>query len=159
MMSDQRVEASPLPSDSEDTALVGSSPPVQDTAPATLSPPAGPEITLSGPQSSVSESTAVQPEPEPEVPHQLQVPPALFADPHIHSPVSQPLPPAQTSVSHTPVDAVVSQTQPSVHPSVHSSPSRLHISVSVPQQQPRPTAACLSEGGEDSAVLQQSQNS
>ncbi|KAM7376305.1 hypothetical protein PAMP_006047 [Pampus punctatissimus] len=170
VMSDQCVEVSPLPSDPDDTPLFCSSPPIQDTgraASATFSPPVGPQITLPGPESSVSQTTAPQPCTEPQiqyqVPHQLQVSQALFAQTQvqIQSSVSQPLPQVQASVSHPQVklqaQPSVSQPQPLVHTSVHSP---LHVSVSVPQQQPDPTAASmsLSKGEEDSTVQQHTQN-
>ncbi|XP_042244810.1 BRD4-interacting chromatin-remodeling complex-associated protein [Thunnus maccoyii] len=172
-MSDQCVEASPLPSDPDDTQLLCSSPPIQDTgraASATFSPPAGPQITqitLPGPESSVPQTTAPQPHTEPQVqyqvPHQLQVSQALFAQTQvqIQSSVSQPLPQVQASVSHPQVklqaQPSVSQPQSLVHTSVNSP---LHVSVSVPQQQPDPTAASasLSKGGDDSTVQQHTQN-
>ena len=147
VMSDQCVEASPLHSDPGDAPLICPSPPSQDadgSAPATFSPPTGPRITL--PESSVPQITA--PEVQYQVPHQLQVSPALFAQNQIQSSVSQPLPQLQVQLS-------VPQPQSSVNTSVHSSPLR----VSVPQQQPEPTAAGLSKGGDDSAVQQHTQNS
>lgn len=167
-MSEQCVEASPLPSDPEDAPLICSPPPVQDAerpALASFSPPAGPVITLPGPESSVPQITAPQPHIEPQVqyqvPHQLQVSQALFAQNQvqIQSPVSQPLPQVQASASQLQVQSSVSQPQSSGDTSAHSSPSPLRVSVSVPQQQPDPTAACLSKGGDDSAVQQHTQNS
>lgn len=161
-MSDQCVEASPLPSDSEDTPLLCSSPPVQDTG-RTFSPPAGPPIALPGPESSVTESMSPLQQTESQVqyqlPHQLQVSQALYAQTQvqIHSPVSQPLQQTQASAPAPP--QVQLQPQSLVHPSAHSSPSPLHVSVSVPQQQPDPTAASLSTGGDDSSVQQNSQHS
>ena len=164
-MSEQCVEASPLQSDPEDTSLLCSSPPNQDTgrtAVSTFSPPAGPQITLPGPQSSVPQTTAPQPLIEPQVqyqaPHQLQVPQALFAQNQvqIQSPVSQPLPQVQVQPQPQPS---VSQPKVSTQTSVHSSPSSLLVSVPVPQQQPDPMAAGPSKGGHDSAVQQHTHNS
>lgn len=172
VMSDPRGEASPLPSDPDDTPLLCSSPPIQDTgraASAAFSPPAGSHITLPGPESSVPQTTAPQPCTGPQVqyqvpPVQLQVSQALFAQTQvqIQSSVPQPLPQVQASVSHPQVNLQaqpsVSQLPVSVHTSVRSP---LHVSVSVPQQQPDPTAASvsLSKGGEDSTVQQHTQNS
>lgn len=166
IMSDQCVEASPLHSDPEDTSLLCSSPSLQDSgrpAMATFSPPAGPE-------SSLSQTSAPQPPVEPQiqyqVPHQLQVSQALFAQNQvqIQSSVSQALPQVQVHVQ--PELQVQAQTQVHVQPpvsqpqpSAHSSPSSLLVSVSVPQQQPDPTAAGVSMGGDDSAVQQHTQNS
>lgn len=168
-MSDQCVEASPLHSDPEDTPLLCSSPPIQDTgrtAPATFSPPAGPQITLPGPESSVPQTTAPQPLIEPQVqyqvPRQHQVSQALFAQNQvqIQSSVSQSLPQVHVQVqAQVQVQPSVTQPQSSTHTSVHSSPSSLLVSVSVPQQQPDPAAASLSKGGDDSAVQQHTQNS
>ncbi|XP_044023443.1 BRD4-interacting chromatin-remodeling complex-associated protein isoform X2 [Siniperca chuatsi] len=158
VMSDQCVEASPLHSDPEDTPLICASPPIQDTerlAQTSFSPPTGPQITLPGSESSVPQITAPQPRVEPQVQyqvaHQLQVSQALFAQKQvqIQSSVSQPLPQVQASAP---------QPQSTVNTSVHSSPSHLRVSVSVPQQQPDPMAASLSKGGDDSAVQQHTQN-
>lgn len=143
VMSDQCVETSSLHSDPEDAPLICSSPPLQDTEtppPPSFSPPAGAQIALVGP-----EGSATQPPTEPQVqyqvPHQLQVPQALFAQ----NPVSQPLPKVQASA-------------PPPQSSVGSCPSPLNVSV--PQQQPDPTAAGVSTGGDDdSAVQQHTQNS
>ncbi|XP_067337052.1 BRD4-interacting chromatin-remodeling complex-associated protein isoform X2 [Channa argus] len=159
VMSDQGVEASPLPSDPEDTPLLCSTSPIQETGrpvTAAFSPAAGPQIAPPG-SGSILQSVAPQPHIEPQVhyqvPHPLQVSQALFAQNQgqIQASVSQPLPQMQASLS---------QPQSSAHTSVHSSPSPLHISVSVPQQQPDSTAAsaCLSKGGDDSAVQQHTQN-
>lgn len=161
VMSDQCAEVSPLHSDPENTPLICSPSQIQDTgrpAARTFSPPTGPQIALPGPENSVPQTTASQPHSEPlvqyEVPHQLQVSQALFAHNQlqIQSSVSKPLPQAQASVS---------QPQPSNHTSIHSSQSPLPVSVSVPQQQPNPTAASavLSKAGDDSAVQQHTQNS
>nr|XP_020459805.1 glioma tumor suppressor candidate region gene 1 protein-like [Monopterus albus] len=169
VMSDQCVEPSPLHSDPEDTPLLCPSPPIQDsgrTALATFSPPAGPHISLSGPESSVTQTTAPQPHIKPQVqyhfPHQLQVSQALFAQNQvqIQSSVSQPLPQVQTSVPQVRVQLSASQPLSSVRTSAHSSPPPLHFSDSVPQQQPEPTAvsAGLSKGGDDAAVQQHTQN-
>lgn len=144
-MSDQCVETSSLHSDPEDPPLLCSSPPLQDTEtppPASFTPPAGAQLALVGP-----EGSATQPPTEPQVqyqaPHQLQVPQALFAQ----KPVSQPLPKVQVSAAPP-------------QSSVSSCLSPLNISVSVPQQQPDPTAAGVSTGGDDdSAVQQHTQNS
>lgn len=155
VMSDQCVEASPLHSDPEDAPLICPSPPSQDadrSAPASFSPPTGPRIAL--PESSVPQITAPDPQVHYQVPHQLQVSPALFAQNQIQSSVSQPLPQLQVQL-HVQVQPSVPQPQSSVNTSVHSSPLR----VSVPQQQPEPTAAGLSKGGDDSAVQQHTQNS
>lgn len=146
VVSDQCVEASPLHSDPEDAPLVCSSP--ERPAPTSFSP----QIALPGPESSVPQITAPQPRIEPQVqyqvPHQLQVSQALFTQNQLS--VSQPPPQLQVQV------------QSSVSPplsSVHSSTPPLRVSV--PQQQPDPSAAsaCLSKGGDDSAVQQHTQNS
>lgn len=155
VMSDQCAEASPLHSDPEDAPLICPSPPSQDadrSAPASFSPPTGPRIAL--PESSVPQITAPDPQVQYQVPHQLQVSPALFAQNQIQSSVSQPLPQLQVQLQ-VQVQPSVPQPQSSVNTSVHSSPLR----VSVPQQQPEPTAAGLSKGGDDSAVQQHTQNS
>ncbi|KAM3870939.1 BRD4-interacting chromatin-remodeling complex-associated protein [Diretmus argenteus] len=126
VMADQCVEASPLPSDPEDTSLLCSSLPSQDTgntAPASLSPPVAPP----GPDNAVP-----LPQVQPQVHHQVQVPQASF-------PQSQ----TQSLV----------QVQVQVQSSVYSSSSSLPVSVSVPQQ-PDHMAAGLSNG-EDAAVQQQ----
>ncbi|KAF0043887.1 hypothetical protein F2P81_003045 [Scophthalmus maximus] len=157
--SDQCVEASPLHSDPEDTPLPCSSPPVQDTertAPAAFSPPAGPhEITLPGPESSVPQTAAPKLLVEP--PAQYQVPPQLQVSfGQIQSSASQPLPQVQVQVKvqvQVQVQPSVSQPQSSTR---QSSPAL--VSVSVPQQQPGPTAAGLSQGGDKSAVQQHTQN-
>lgn len=168
VMSDQCVEASPLHSDPEDTPLICPSPPIQDTerlAQTSFSPPAGPRITLPGSESSVPQITApqlcVEPQVQYQVTHQLQVSQALFGQDQvqIQSSVSQPLPQIQASAPQLQVQSSVSQPQSSVMNSVHSSPSPLRVSVSVPQQQPDPRAAGLSKGGDDSAVQQHTQNS
>ncbi|KAM9341442.1 BRD4-interacting chromatin-remodeling complex-associated protein [Symphorus nematophorus] len=166
VMSDQCVEASPLHSDPEDTPLICPSPPVHDSerpAPTSFSPPAGPQI--APPETSLPQIAAPQPQIEPQVqypvPPQLQVSQALFAQNQvqIQSSVSQPLPQVQTSAPQLHVQPSVSQPQSStVNTTVHSSPSPLRVSVSVPQQQPDPTAAGLSKGGDDSAVQQHTQN-
>lgn len=171
-MSDQCVEASPLHSDPEDAPLICSPPPVQDAerpAPTSFSPPAAPQIALPGPETSAPQITAPQPRIEPQVqyqvPHQLQVSQALFAQNQgqIQSSVSQPPPQVQVQVQASApqlqVQSSVSQPQSLVSTSVHSSPPPLRVSVSVPQQQPDPTAARLSKGGDDSAVQQHTQNS
>ncbi|TKS87153.1 BRD4-interacting chromatin-remodeling complex-associated protein [Collichthys lucidus] len=159
VMSDQCVEASPLQSDPEDTTLICSSPPIQDAErpdPTSFSPLAGPQISLPGPESSVPQITAAQPRIQPQVqyqlPHQLQVSQTLFAQ--IQPSVPQPLPQVQASAPQLQVQSSVSQ-PPS---SVHRSPSPLRVSVSVPQQQPDPSAAGLSKGGDDSAVQQHTQH-
>ncbi|XP_042356550.1 BRD4-interacting chromatin-remodeling complex-associated protein [Plectropomus leopardus] len=153
VMSDQCVEASPLHSEPEDTPLICSSPPpVQDSerpAPASFSP-------LPGPEGSAPQITAPQPRIEPQVqyqvPHQLQVSQVLFAQNQVQvqSSGSQPAPHLQQPSA--------SQAQSSVNASLHSSPPPLRVSV--PQQQPEPTAASasLSKGGDDSAVQQHTQN-
>ncbi|XP_049453099.1 BRD4-interacting chromatin-remodeling complex-associated protein [Epinephelus fuscoguttatus] len=161
VMSDQCVEASPLHSNPEDTPLICSSPPVQDSerpAPTSFSP----QITLPGPESSVPQITAPQPRIEPQVqyqvPHQLQVSQALFAQNQVQIQSSVSQPPVQLQVQVQVQQSSVSQPQSSVNPSVHSSPPPLRVSV--PQQQPDPTAASasLSKGGDDSAVQQHTQN-
>lgn len=143
VMADQCVEASPLPSDPEDAALLCSSPPIQDTgrtAPASFSPPNGPPFTMSAPDNTVPQATVpqshIEPQVQAQVQNQFQVPQALFPQPQ-------------------------AQVQSLIHRSVHSSPSPLHVSVSVPQQQPDPmvVSASLSSGGEDPAVQQHTQNS
>lgn len=173
VMSDQCVEVSPLHSDPENTPLICSPSQIQDTgrpAARTFSPPTGPQIALPGPENLVPQTTASQPHSEPlvqyEVPHQLQVSQALFAHNQlqIQSSVSKPLPQAQASVSQPQTQVSASQPQLSVsqpQPSIHSSQSPLPVSVSVPQQQPNPTAASavLSKAGDDSAVQQHTQNS
>lgn len=147
VMSDQCVETSSLHSDPEDTPLICSSPPLQDTEtppppPPSFTPPAGAQLALVGP-----EGSAAQPPTEPQVqyqvPRQLHVPQALFAQ----NPEPQPLAKVQASA-------------PPPQSSVSSCPSPLNVSVSVPQQQPDPTAAGVSTGGDDdSAVQQHTQNS
>ncbi|XP_069567844.1 BRD4-interacting chromatin-remodeling complex-associated protein [Brachyistius frenatus] len=165
LMSDQRVEVSPLHSDPEDAPLICSPPQIQDSgrpASDSFSPPAGPQI---GPESSVPQTT-VPPQPRIEPLVQYQVPPHLsqvFAQNQVQI-QSQPTPQVQASVSQpqpqVQIQLSVSQPQPSIHTSVHSSPSPLRASVSVPQQQPDPTAApaALSAGGDDSAAQQHTQN-
>lgn len=57
VMADQCAEASPLHSDLEDTSLLCSSPPVEDTMstpPASFSPPSGPPLALPGPDNAVA---------------------------------------------------------------------------------------------------------
>lgn len=164
VMSDQCVEASPLQSDPEDTPLICSSPPIQDAerpAATSFSPLAGPQISLPGPESSVPQITAPQPRIEPQVqyqlPHQLQVSQTLFAQ--IQPSVPQPLPQVQASAPQLQVQSSVSQPPSSVNTSVHRSPSPLRVSISVPQQQPDPSAAGLSKGGDASAVQQHTQHS
>lgn len=167
VMSDQCVEASPLHSDPEDTPLLCSSPRIQDSgtsASASFSPSAGPQMTLPGSETSpfIASQSCTEPQVQYQVPHQLQVSQALFAQNQvqIQSSVSQPLPQIQASVSQLQVQTAVSQPQSSVHSSDHSSPSPLHVSVSVPRQQPDPTAVpAVSKGGDDSAVQQHTQNS
>ncbi|XP_076605529.1 BRD4-interacting chromatin-remodeling complex-associated protein isoform X1 [Chaetodon auriga] len=148
-MPDQRAEASPLHSEPEETPLICSSPPVQDAegpAPTSFSPPAGPQI-----ESSVAPVTAPQPRVEPQVQyqvsHQLQVSQALFAQSQVQ---------IQSSVPQPQLQAQASAPQP--QSSVHSSPSPVRVGVSVPQQQPDPTAAGLSKGEDDSAAQQHTQN-
>lgn len=159
-------EASPLHSDPEDTPLLCPSPPIQDSGTSALpsfSPPAGPQMTLPGPEASLSPLIAPQSRTEPQVqyqvPHQLQVSQALFGQNQVQvqSSVSQPLPQIQASVCQLQVETAVSQPQSSDH----SSSSPLHVSVSVPRQQPDLTAvpANVSKGGDDSAVQQHTQNS
>ncbi|XP_035850823.1 BRD4-interacting chromatin-remodeling complex-associated protein isoform X2 [Sander lucioperca] len=198
VMSDQCVQASPLHSDPEDTPLICSPSPIQDSerpAPPSFSP----QITLPGP-----ESSAPRPHIEPQVPLQLQVSQALFAQsqvqllssvsqpplqlqssvsqpppqlqpsvsqsppqlqssvsqPQLQSSLSQPPPQLQSSLSQPPpqLQLSVSQPQSLVNAAVHSSPSPLRVSV--PQQQPDPTAASasLSKGGDNSAVQQHTHN-
>lgn len=159
VMSDQCVEASPLHSDPEDTPLICSSPPLQEAEtppPTSFSPPAGAQNVLSGPESSVPQPP-IEPQIQYQVPHQLQVSQALFAQNpvQIQSSVSQPLPQVQASAPQV----QLSVSQPQVNTPLHSSPSPLHVNVSVPQQQPDPTAASLSAEGDDSAVQQHTQNS
>ncbi|XP_074465970.1 BRD4-interacting chromatin-remodeling complex-associated protein [Sebastes fasciatus] len=155
VMSDQRVEASPLHSDPEDTLLICSPSPIQDTQRPSFSP----QIPLPGPESSAPQPR-IEPQVQYQVPHQLQVSQALFAQ--NQSSVSQPPPPqvqVQVSAPQLQVQSSVSQPQSSVvNVSVHSSPPPLRVSV--PQQQPDPTAASasLSKGGDDSAVQQHTQN-
>ncbi|CAJ1074709.1 BRD4-interacting chromatin-remodeling complex-associated protein [Xyrichtys novacula] len=133
-LSDQCVEDSPLHSDPEDTPLICSPAPVQDTErPVSTSfspPPAAPE-------GSVPQITAPQPHSEPQqVQYQVpqQVSQALFARNQVQPSVSQP------------------------QPSVQSSPPPLRVSV--PQQQSDPTAApaSLSKGGDAPAVQQHTHN-
>lgn len=180
-MSDQCVEVSPLHSDPEDTQLICSPPQIQDTgrpASAAFSPPSGPQIVLPGPENPLPQTASSQRLIEPlvqyQVSHQLQVSQALFAhnQGQIQSAVPKPLsqaqasvsrPQAQASISQPQVQAQLSVSQPqsSIHTSAHSSLSPLRVSVSVPQQQPNPTAASavLSKAGDDSAVQQHTQNS
>ncbi|KAF7652074.1 hypothetical protein LDENG_00101730 [Lucifuga dentata] len=154
VMADQCVEVSPLPSDPEDAALLCSSPPIQvagRTAPTSFSPPSGSLFAVSGPDNMVPQATVPQLYIEPQVQHQLQVPQALFPQPQLQASVPHPLP--QASVAQV-------QVQSLGHTSVHNSPSPLHVSVSVPQQQPDLAAvpASLSNGEEDPAVQQHTQN-
>ncbi|KAM4543293.1 BRD4-interacting chromatin-remodeling complex-associated protein isoform 1-T2 [Odontesthes bonariensis] len=170
MMSEQCGEVSPLHSDPEDTSLLCPPTHIQDTerpASAAFSPPAGPQISLLGPESSGPQSSAAPSHIEPQVNYQvpqLQASQALFPQNQvqIQSFVSQPPSQAQTSVSQTQVRAqlCVSQPQSSSHSSVHSCPSPLRVSVPVPQQQPAPTAASviLSKGGDHTAVQQHTHN-
>ncbi|XP_041827710.1 BRD4-interacting chromatin-remodeling complex-associated protein isoform X2 [Melanotaenia boesemani] len=154
MMSDQCGEVSPLRSDPEDTPLICSPAHIQDTdrpASATFSPLTGSQIALLGPESSGPQTSAPHAQVQYQVPHQLQASPAVFAQSQVQikTSVSQPAPQVQVSVS-------VSQPQSSRHSSVHGSSSPLRVSVSVPQQQPAPTAAAaiLSKGGDNAAVQQ-----
>ncbi|XP_034381503.1 BRD4-interacting chromatin-remodeling complex-associated protein [Cyclopterus lumpus] len=150
-MSDQCVEASPLHSDPADAPLICSPSPIQDTerpAPPSFStqiPAPGPEGSVTAPQS------RIEPQVQYQVPHQLQASQALFAQNpvQIEPAVSQ----TRTQVQ---VQPSVSQPQSSVSASVHSPPP---LRVSVPHQQPDPTAASarLSEGGGESAVQQHTQ--
>nr|XP_019966473.1 PREDICTED: glioma tumor suppressor candidate region gene 1 protein-like [Paralichthys olivaceus] len=140
--SDQRVEASPLSSDPDDTPLLCSSPPLlpQDTgrtAPAAFSPPAGAQIPPPAPERSAPQPLT-EPQAQYQAQHQLQVSQALFGQNQVQIQSSVPQP---RSSSHTPV-----------HSSSSSPP--LLVSVPVPQQQPDPAAARLSKGGDDSAVQQ-----
>lgn len=167
MMSDQCVEVSPLHSDPDNTQVMCSPPQIQDSgrpASAAFSPQAGSQITL--PESSVPQTAAPQPQAQYQVSHQLQASQALFAQNQVQlqSSVPQPPPQVQASVSQTKVQPSVSQVQVQLsvsqpQPSAHISPSPLRVSV--PQQQPAPTAASatLSKGRDDSAVQQHTQNS
>lgn len=151
MTSDQCVEPSPLHPDPEDTPLICSSPPFQDTqmsSPTSFSPP---QMDPPAPEGSVPQPP-MEPPVQYQVPHQLQVSQGLFAQNpvQIQPPVSQPPPQVQASAP---------QLQPSVGAQLHTSPAPLQISVSVPQQQPDPTAAGVSTDGGDSAVHQHTQNS
>lgn len=162
--SDQCAEASPLHSEPEDSPLLCSSPRIEDmglTVSAVFSPPDASE-------SSVAQSNAPQPCVEPQVlyqaPHQLQVSQALFAQNQVKIQLSfsKPLAQIHGSVPQIQVQSSVSQPQSSVHTSVQrSSPSPLHVSVSVPQQQLdlKAASASLSKGGDDSAVQQHTLNS
>lgn len=149
VMTEQCVEDSPLPPDSEDPALLCPSPQIQDagtSSSAAFSPPSGPEMTR--PETPVSPPIATQSHTDPQVqyqvPQQLQVSQALFAQNQalIPTSVSQPLPQIHMSASQ-PLSSV-------------SSSSPLHVSVSVPKQQPDPTAvsASVSKGGDAAAVQQ-----
>lgn len=137
LLSDQCVEVSPLHSDPEDSSLICSPPQIQDTG-RTAPPPFSP---LPGPESSAQQTAAPQPRIEPQVqypaPRQLHVSPALFGQNQVQ---------IQASAS------------PSVHPPVQISPTPLRSNVSVPQQQPDPSAAVVSKAGDDSAVQQHTQN-
>ncbi|XP_014848975.1 PREDICTED: glioma tumor suppressor candidate region gene 1 protein-like isoform X3 [Poecilia mexicana] len=141
VMSARRCEVSPHPSEPENTTMICSPSLVQDAArpaPATFSPPVGP-------QTSASQTNM-------EAPVQYQVPQSLFAETQANvQSVSQP--PGQ-------VQPPVSQPQSSSCTPARRSPSPLHVSVPVPQQQTAPAAApaLLSKEGDDSAVLQQTQN-
>ncbi|XP_028252004.1 BRD4-interacting chromatin-remodeling complex-associated protein [Parambassis ranga] len=148
MMSDQCVEVSPLHSDPDNTQVMCSPPQIQDSgrpASAAFSLQAGSQITL--PESSVPQTAAPQPQAQYQVSHQLQASQALFVQNQVQIQSSVPQPPPQVQLS-------VSQPQPLAH----SRPSPLRVSV--PQQQPAPTAASatLSKGGDDSAVQQHTQN-
>ncbi|KAK9533953.1 hypothetical protein VZT92_009038 [Zoarces viviparus] len=152
-MSDQCVQASPLHSDPVDTPLICSPSPIPDTerpAPTSFSPqipPPGPEGSVTTPQ------TRIEPQVQYQVPHQLQVSQALFAQNQVQIEPSVSQPPPQLQVQ-----SPVSHPQSSVNAPVHSSPPTLRVSV--PQQQSDPTAASarLSKGGDDSAVQQHTQN-
>lgn len=144
VVSDQHVEASPLHSDPENTPPICPTPPLQDAEtppPASFSPPAGTQIVLPGSEGSVPQPL-IEPQVQYQVPHQLHVPQALFAQ----NPV-----PVQVQVR---VQPPVSQPQSSV-----SSPSPRSVSVSLPQQQPDAAAARVSKEGNDSALQQHTQNS
>ncbi|XP_071375783.1 BRD4-interacting chromatin-remodeling complex-associated protein [Centroberyx affinis] len=175
VMADQCVEASPLPSDPEDTPLLCSSPPIQVTgsvAPASFSPPSGPPLATPGPENLVPQATVshpqvqsqvhhqVQSQAQSQIHHQVQVPQALFPQSQVH--VQASVPHVQASVPHVQVSVPQPQSQSlvPVQTSVYSSPSPLPVSVSVPQQQPDLMAlsASLSNGGEDPAVQQHTQN-
>ncbi|XP_034015828.1 BRD4-interacting chromatin-remodeling complex-associated protein isoform X2 [Thalassophryne amazonica] len=131
VMADQCVEASPLPSDPEDTPLLSSSPSTQDTA--------GPLFTMSEPESSGPQPTVTISHMEPQLQYQgpQQVSQSMFDQTQVQPPVSLPL----------------------VHTLASSSSSPLCVSVSVPQQQLDPVApsASFSRDGEDPAV-QHTQN-
>ncbi|MEQ2177795.1 hypothetical protein GOODEAATRI_007352, partial [Goodea atripinnis] len=137
VISGQCGEVSPHPSDLEDPLAICSPSLVHDTvkpAPTTYSPPPGPQTSAS--QSHMEAQVQYQ------VPHQHQVPQSFFAENQVNvqSSVSQP-----QSLSCTPA---------------HSSPSPLHVNVSVPQQQTAPTTASafLSKDGDGPAVQQHTQN-
>ncbi|XP_015253004.1 PREDICTED: glioma tumor suppressor candidate region gene 1 protein-like isoform X1 [Cyprinodon variegatus] len=131
VVSAERGELSPHPSDPGDTALPCSPSLVQEAvrpASVTFSPPAGPQTSASQP--------LMEAQVQYQAPHQHQVPQNLFAEAQANVPPSAPQP---QSTNATPA---------------HSSPSPLHVSISVPQQQ----TAHLSKEGDESAVQQHTQN-
>ncbi|XP_068436309.1 BRD4-interacting chromatin-remodeling complex-associated protein isoform X2 [Clinocottus analis] len=164
---DRCVEASPLHSDPADAPPSRSPSPIRDTerpaAPcfSPQIPPPAPEGPVTAPQ------TRIEPQTQYRAPHQLQASQALFAQtPEQAEPsVSQPpdrlqlsQPPDRLQLSQPPDRLQLSQPPPSGNASVHSIPPPLRVSV--PQQQSDPTAASahLSEGGDESAVQQHTQN-
>ncbi|MEQ2206443.1 hypothetical protein XENOCAPTIV_029358, partial [Xenoophorus captivus] len=138
VISGQCGEVSPHPSDLEDPLAICSPSLVHDTvkpAPTTYSPPPGPQTSAS--QSHMEAQVQYQ------VPHQHQVPQSFFAETQVN------------------VQSSVSQPQSSSCTPAHSSPSPLHVNVSVPQQQTAPTTASafLSKDGDEPALQQHTQNS
>lgn len=137
-ISGRRCEVSPHPSEPEDVTMICSPSLVQDAArpaPATFSPPVGP-------QTSASQAHM-------EAPVQYHVPQSLFAETQANvQSVSQPPGQVQPPVSQPPSSSCAPTCR---------SPSPLHVSVPVPQQQTAP--APLSNEGDDSAVQQHTQNS
>ncbi|XP_047200818.1 BRD4-interacting chromatin-remodeling complex-associated protein isoform X2 [Girardinichthys multiradiatus] len=137
VISGQCGEVSPHPSDLEDPLAICSPSLVHDTvkpAPTTYSPPPGPQTSAS--QSHMEAQVQYQ------VPHQHQVPQNFFAETQVN------------------VQPSVSQPQSSSCTPAQSSPSPLHVNVSVPQQQTAPTTASafLSKDGDEPAVQQHTQN-
>lgn len=138
VISGRRCEVSPHPSEPEEATMICSPSLVQDAArpaPATFSPPVGP-------QTSASQAHM-------EAPVQYQVSQSLFAETQANvQSVSQPPGQVQPSVPQPPSSSCTP---------ARRSPSPLHVSVPVPQQQTAP--ALLSKEGDDAAVQQHTQNS
>lgn len=159
---DQCVESSPLHSDPEDSSLLCSSPPVEDsegTASTIFSSTPGPQINLPGPEGSGSQKTTPQslsvPQDLYQVSQQLQVSQALFGPNQVQ--IQQPSVPQCLPQVQLQVQAPVSKPQNSTLSQSSSSPQLVRILV--PQQQPDLPAAGLSKGEDHPAVQQHTQNS